>query len=111
MTPIIKFSNRYTKMPPDPSPSTLLEVFVVDDDLHVGFVDYDTQISGGGKYKLPNGNKLVLLLQNMDGVLWTTIRRHTSCKERYYREIRGCVVDIVVEEKNRSLNDFANQQI
>ena len=102
----IKFSNIYTKMPVDPNPSTLLEVFVVDDDLHKGFVNYDTQISGGGKYKLPRGKKLVLLLQNTDGVLWTTIRRHTSCKESYYREIRGKVVNIVVTEKNQSLNNY-----
>lgn len=106
MTPIIKFSHLYDKMPIDPSPSTLLEVFVVNNDLSDGFVNYDTQMSGGGKYRLPNGQKLVLLLQNRDGVLWTTIRRHTSCKERYYREIRGSIVNIVVEEKNRSLNEY-----
>lgn len=106
MTPVIKFSNSYTKMPDDLSPSTLLEVFVVDDDLSQAFVNYDTQILDGGKYNLPRGKKLVLLLQNKDNVLWTTIRRHTSCKERYYRKIRGSVVNIVVEEKNRSLNEY-----
>ena len=66
------------------------------------FIDIEVMI----KYKLPHGKKLVLLLQNMDGIIWTTIRRHTSCKERYYREIRGSVVNIVVEEKNNSLYDY-----
>lgn len=102
----IKFSHTYSKFPQNPSPSTLLEVFVVDDDLYQGFIDYDTQIDGGGKYNLPRGKKLVLLLQNRDGILWTTIRRCTSCKLRYYRGIRGSVVGIVVEEKNRSLNEY-----
>lgn len=106
MTPIIKFSHLYDKMPIDPSPSTLLEVFVVNDDLSDGFVNYDTRISGGGKYRLPNGQKLVLLLQNRDGVLWTTIRRCTSCKLRYYRGIRGADVNIVVDKKNKSLNEY-----
>lgn len=110
MTPVIKFSHSYTKMPDNSSPSTLLEVFVVDDDLSDGFINYDTQIVDGGKYNLPRGKKLVLLLQNRDDILWTTIRRHTSCKERYYREIRGSVMSIVVEEKNRSLNEFANRK-
>jgi hypothetical protein len=98
-------------MPDNTSPSTLLEVFVVDDDLSDGFVEYDTRILNGGKYKLPKGQKLVLLLQNMDGVLWTTIRRYTSCKLRYYRDIRGADVNIKIEKKNRSLKEFANQNI
>lgn len=111
MSSVIKFSNRYTKMPDNPSPSTLLEVFVVDDDLSDGFVEYDTRILNGGKYKLPKGQKLVLLLQNTNGVLWTTIRRCTPYKLRYYREIRGSDVNIKIEKKNISLKEFANQNI
>lgn len=106
MTPVIKFSNLYSKMPDDPSPSTLLEVFVVDDDLYQGFIDYDTQIDGGGHYKLPKGKKLVLLLQTMDDILWTTVRRHTSCKDAYYRGERGSVFNIVITETNKSLNEY-----
>jgi len=101
MTPVIKFSHLYTKFPLNPSPSTILEVFVVGDDLSDGFINYDTQILDGGNYPIVHGKKLVLLLQNIDGILWTTIRRHTPCKERYYRETRGSVVNIV-----RSLNDY-----
>ena len=102
----IKFSHEYAKMPEHISPSTLLEVFVVDDDLHPVFVDYDTQIVDGGKYTLPRGKKLVLLLQTQDGDVWTTIRRHTPQKERHYRGIRGKFVDIVVENKDKSLYHY-----
>lgn len=102
----IRFSNVYSKMPPNPDPSTLLEVFVVDDDLHKGFTDYDTQISGGGKYKLPPGKKLVLLLQTGDGSLWTTIRRFTPDKSVYYMNLRGQKMSIVITETNQSLNDY-----
>lgn len=103
----ILFSQQYTKMPDDPSPSTLLEVFVVDRvDLCNEFVEYDTRITDGGNYKLVHGKLLVLLLKTRGNDLWTTIRRCTSCKLRYYRKIRGSVVNIVVEEKNRSLNEY-----
>lgn len=102
----IKFSHRYAKMPIDPSPSMLLEVFVVDDDLHPKFVNYDTQISGGGKYNLSDGKKLVLLLQTPGGDLWTTIRRHTDSKHEYYRSTRGTMFSIVVNEANESLSGY-----
>lgn len=102
----IRFSSTYTKMPANPSPSKILEVFVVEHELHPSFVAYDTQILDGGKYKLPIGRKLVVLLQTSDGDVWTTIRRHTPDKEKYYMGLRGHFVKCVVEEKNRSLNEF-----
>jgi len=49
---------------------------------------------------------LVILLQTSDGDVWTTIRRHTPCKEDYYMSIRGHFVKCVVEEKNRSLTEY-----
>jgi len=106
MTPIIKFSHPYYKIPDNPNPSKILEVFVVDHELHQAFIGYDTQIVGGGRYKLPNGRKLVILLQTSDGDVWTTIRRHTPCREDYYMSIRGHFVKCVVEEKNRSLTEY-----
>lgn len=104
----IKFSHNYTKFPNNPDPSTLLEVFVVDHDLHGAFVRYDTSIIGGGNYRLPSGKKLVLLLQSVDGVLWTTIRRHTDDKEAYYRRLRGKPIGIVMTPPvNQSLDIFS----
>ena len=91
----IRFSFVYNKMPADFSVSRLLEVFVVDrDDLHEGFVDYDVSHGiNGEKYPLPKGKLIVLLLQTMDDkLLWTTIRRCTPSKLKYYSGIRGSFV-------------------
>lgn len=102
----IRFKFEYEKFPSHPHPSTLMEVFVVADDLHPNFVSYDTQIVGGGKYNLPSGKKIVLLLRSTDGMLWTTIRRHTDEKESYYRRLRGHAFGIIVSKTNASLDDY-----
>ena len=105
--PVIRFSHTYSKIPPRPDPSTLLEVFVVDRcDLHDGFVEYDTHIVAGGNYPLPSGKVLVLLLQSESGALWTTIRRFTDDKCEYYRGLRGKTVEIVIDEVNASLTTY-----
>lgn len=105
--PRIRFSHTYKKFPPNYNPSMLLEVLTTNrDDLCARFVAFDTQIDGGGRYKLPNGKLLVLLLQTGDGALWTTIRRATPAKEEYYRSIRGDLVDIVVDIANQSLDAY-----
>ena len=107
MTPVIKFSNSYTKMPTDPSPSTLLEVFASQrDDLSNGFIEYDTRIVDAGNYKLSDKKLLVLLLKTRDNVLWTTIRRFTPCKSVYYMGLRGKEMNIVITAPNQSLNDY-----
>ena len=88
----IKFSHIYDKFPPGRGPSMLLEVFTVDvKDLSSEFLEYDTKITGGGRYPLPkNGSHLVLLLyQASTKHLWTTIRRQTPEKEAYYRSLIG----------------------
>ncbi len=91
---VIKFSHFYSKAPPGYSKSKLLEVFITDrDDLHSEFVEYDTAINGGGNYPLPSGKLIVLLLQASQLMrLWTTTRRWTPEKERYYRGLRGEIV-------------------
>jgi len=96
----IEFSHVYDKFPIAPSPSTLLEVFVVDHDLHQGFVEYDTTVSGGGKHRLPYGKKIVLLFQTRVGYVWTTVREFTDAKYQYYIESRGEQFDIVINEAN-----------
>jgi len=104
----IKFSHTYTKLPPTPSPSRLLEVFIVErSDLHRCFVDYDTHILNGGNYPLPKGKLLVLLLLAESGQLWTTIRRFTSEKCKYYRGMRCKSFKIDVSESNESLMTYS----
>lgn len=111
----IKFSHRYSKMPLLSETKThLMEVFCSNaNDLHEQFKKWDSHIAGEDPhdlkksyYKLPCGKVLILLLQTEDDsniypskYIWTTIRPYTSEKEKYYREVRGQQVEIVIEEK------------
>ena len=99
----IKFSHRYVKMPDDVTYTRILEVFIANkNDLYKGFVEYDTLIDTTAyeHYQLPPGKLIVLLLQSASKSsysLWTTIRRWTQEKEKYYRGIRGQYVNIEVK--------------
>lgn len=108
----INFSHIYTKMPEDiigNSKATLLEVLFVGskEALSKEFINYDTEFKQWNHfekrldvnhYPLPNGALIVLILMiNKPGAspfLFTTIRRHTQEKEKYYRDLRGQTVDI-----------------
>ena len=93
----IKFSHEYAKMPEGFERSTLMEVLIADrSDLCPEFIEYDTAIIAAGNYPLPRGKLLVLLLQTDTTLeLWTTIRRWTAEKEKYYRSLRGEFVECV----------------
>lgn len=102
----IKFSYDYWKMPRSCHNYTrLLEVLIANTkDLHEEFVHYDTlyvdlEKFGLGNYKLPKGKVLILLLESGGAILWTTIRRWTPQKEKYYKGLRGQEVEIVINEK------------
>lgn len=105
----IKFSHDYEKKPLYTDNTTLLEVFTVADkkDLSKQFLLYDTKYKGeDGGYILPDGKLLILLLHsfNYDSCaweLWTTCRRWTAKKERYYRSLRGqtVLIEIIKEVK------------
>ena len=104
MTPIIKFSHNYDKIPDSKTETYLLEVLKSNtEELHDSFIDYDTAY-GLSNYELYSGDVLILILQSIISVaagevkeLWTTIRRYTPDKEEYYRGIRGKEVKIVIE--------------
>ena len=88
----IKFSRVYRKFPSTDDPSVLLQVFAVDrKELTASFVSYDATDENGELYELPSrGLVLVLLLyQECNNHLWTTIRRQTPKKEAYYRSMIG----------------------
>lgn len=94
----IKFSHYYPKLYTDNgillSSAQLLQVLVVDlSELSKPFLDYDTD---NGVYELPNKGKYLLLIYKY-GSLFTTLRRWTEEKEKYYRENIGKTFDIVVE--------------
>lgn len=104
----IKFSHRYMKMKDGFEQSTLLDVLPVKlEDLSIRFLEYDTvYIDENGNhehYPLPTkGDYMILVLQNhtidYNGVMWTTIRRRTPEKEKYYRNLIGSVLECKITE-------------
>jgi len=100
----IKFSHRYYKMPVCVKNTYLLEVLTADrKDLILGFIIYDTEYPKG-HYELPKGKLLVLLLltpikAGKENYLWTTIRRWTPEKEKYYKSLRGSQVEVVIDDR------------
>ena len=105
----IKFSHRYSKMPDEFNGKTalLLSVGMHNVDKLPGkFLDYDThyfywidQELEDAYYQLPKGcNVLVLSLVTDDGIPFTTIRRHTEEKSRYYHGKVGSQFILKLEE-------------
>jgi len=96
----IKFSHFYKKMPEGYEISKLLEIFVADrKDLHECFILYDTSHGDGENYPLPKGKLIVMLLQTRDSKeLWTTMRRCTPSKLKYYVGLRSSYVNCEVNE-------------
>ena len=104
--PVIKFSHKYLKMPffveDDDKETILIQIFVCEKkDLSEDFIDYDTEYNDeNGEFKnylLPEGKLIVLVLhtEGMHG-FWTTLRRATPDKERYYRSLIGSRVKIII---------------
>ena len=58
------------------------------------FIDYDTTHTDG-YYELPKTDVLVILLKTSHS-LWTTVRRWTPQKEKYYRSLIGQDVKIEI---------------
>jgi hypothetical protein len=97
----IKFSHHYCKMPTAITESVLLEVLEVQlADLSQVFLNYDTTTSKGFQYHLPKtGMYLLLLLYDEKGCeLWTTLRRATPEKRKYYRDAIGETFKIEITE-------------
>lgn len=106
---VIKFSHSYDKMPAGYHLSKLLDVFPVKlENLSPEFRKYDTtywESDEEKQYPLPTkGDYMILLLRSTavsddagnvtePSQLWTTIRRRTPEKEKYYRSLIGQVVE------------------
>jgi len=101
----IKFSHYYNKFRetsacPENKPQYLTQIFIVDrKDLTESFIEYDTLIDEPNMkmayYELPKG-KLMVLLFCSGNRLWTTIRRWTPQKEKYYQSLIGQEFEIVI---------------
>jgi len=102
--PTIEFSHRYCKMPPGYGKSILMEVLSVKmEELSQMFREYDTAYFDvccrEANDPLPEtGNYLLLILCADSGYLWTTLRRATPERTRYYKSMIGKQFRCVVEE-------------
>jgi len=120
--PVIRFSHRYLKFPPKVEENTyiLSDMHVCDRaELWPSFVDYDTiYFAGNGyrRYPLPRGKVIVLGFVRGPGVreeypprkitddkwmrvLFTTVRRWTEWKEKYYRSHLGDVFRVEITKE------------
>lgn len=96
----IKFSYEYWKLGElqHRDMVTLMQAFVADKkDLSQVFIEYDTHKVKGGFYPLPNG-KLIVLLFGGSETVFTTIRRWTPEKEKYYKSSMGELFEIIIEQ-------------
>jgi len=78
----------------------LLEVFTARaSSFSEDFVEYDTAfIANDGRkinYTLPTGKVIILLLKDVNGVIFTTIRRFTERKYTFYMQSRGKEFDLL----------------
>ena len=95
----IKFQFKYGKMPEWVKESVLLDVLDVQlADLSPEFLYYDTTANGGMSYQLPKTGMYLLLLLHGNGQLWTTLRRATPEKRKYYRDAIGETFKIEITE-------------
>lgn len=98
--PIIRFSHQYPKLPEGIKSAVLLAVQeTTKEHLPEDFLAYDTMYHDADKrqyYPLPEGQVLVLVFWG--GALFTTIRRWTSEKARYYRSLVGEEFEVVIDE-------------
>jgi hypothetical protein len=102
----IKFSHEYPKLHYQKS-AQLLKVTLVDrSELSEKFIEYDTVYTVEpaigvcseavmGHYPLPNGRYMILLFQGNEHIPFTTVRRFTEEKFRYYNSSVGKLFDIV----------------
>jgi len=98
----IKFSHRYTKLPDAINSGdevTLLEVLNSRfEDLHPAFIQYDATTDKGELYPLPKTGGCLVLIFQFNNDIFTTVRRHTPEKERYYKGLRGEVLQLVITQ-------------
>lgn len=88
---VIKFSHDYEKLPVNwiNTKAILMGAAITEKDkLLPAFVYYDTKIAGTNEYyQLPNGKIIVLFFKHETGAIFTTIRRWSEEKWKYYQEV------------------------
>lgn len=105
MTPTIKFSHRYKKMPlgVEHLDTWINDIALIDfKNLTLEQIKQDTETVDGQFYELPKTKLICIKLWTVtiNGAhIWATMRRWTPEKEIYYRGLKGKEVNIVIEEK------------
>lgn len=108
----IRFSHRYYKLSYGRDQITfprLLQVFKCHyKDLSKEFIELDTlywekdaNYSNPSYFKLPKTELIVLLFRNVnDDRFFTTVRRYTPDKLKYYKSRMGQIFEVEIKEKN-----------
>ncbi len=95
----IKFSHRYPKLWGQKR-AELLDVRIVSYyNLKENMIEYDTNYDDNGSlehYELPKTNLILLTFRGEDLIPFTTLRRHTVEKFKYYKDLEGEWFDIIV---------------
>ena len=89
----IKFSHRYPKLHGQESALLLAVELRGLSDLTAKFIEYDTAFDGG-HYPLPPAHYMVLIFLGNEMIPFTTVRRWTEEKFRYYHSGIGKVFNI-----------------
>jgi hypothetical protein len=97
----IKFSHHYPKLHGQDS-AVLLQTTLVDScNMSLEFVEYDTSYVGKDgveHYQLQKNRYILLVFVGNKMIPFTTVRRYTPGKYRYYNSNIGEVFDIKIEE-------------
>ena len=96
----IKFSHRYRKLDyiEEDHQVVLLQVLKVSlSELSKEFIEYDTRISENNYFKLESKDNLLLIFRDSKYKIFTTIRRVTPEKEKYYKSKIGEKFEIKIE--------------
>jgi hypothetical protein len=90
----IKFSHEYPKLHGQESAQLLAVCLCQRSQLTDKFIEYDTAFDGG-HYPLPPGKYMVLVFLGNEMIPFTTVRRFTEEKFRYYNSGVGQIFNIV----------------
>lgn len=106
----ISFSHRYPKLHRQES-ARLLSIELRDRcELSDIFIEYDT-VFDGGHYPLPAGRYMVMVFLGNELIPFTTVRRWTEEKFRYYKSGVGLIFNIrYAAAENSGAPEFIAQQ-
>ena len=96
----IKFSHNYPKLHGQED-AVLIKVHIINhNQLSAKLIMYDTDKGDGTYYVLPNTKLIYLLFEGGEGIPFTTIRRYTEGKLKYYQLSIGHLFKIEVTKQN-----------